>query len=780
MNFMSILIGAIGGAAAAAAAPAILGTPVQLWNAVASTSHTYSYTPVAGANGLIVIAYGNNGQTFTSCTWGAQTLTALPLQSNGNTRCQIFYLYNPTAGAGTITVVSSTNSMGILPISISGWSGTTPIQSGANGADGTNIPALSLTGVLPNSLIIHGVATSHPLTVTNLTWDASETELIDADPGPGVVRMGAAWKQSVTGGTVTVDAEKSTTTGTTTTGRWCDVAAAFPPASAPNNIYYVDASATGNNSANGLSPSTPWKTITKVNGSTFQPGDQILFAGGQTFTGTLSFTSSSWPSATPSNPVTIGSYGTGRATISSGAANGFINWNTSAFHLRDLNFLGNGTGDVTGVYNNYEAAGAGKLQYLRFTNLDITGYGKHGLEVHGGYGGPSFDSTTGFNDVVIDGVVAHGNCNIHLGGGGEPTAGIRVHGFNGFNGPGTSPTHTNVTIRNCIAHSNLGVAGAAYWTGSGIVLAGTRTALIEYCVAYNNGQNSATPDGPVGIFTHDSDLVTIQYCESYDNKSNSTPQTDGGGFDLDIGMTNSVIQYCYSHGNAGPGFMMYNQTGAITPTWANNTIRYCISQNDAVGRSAWGSGGITISKSNATMTNPRVYNNTIYTNSAVATTCYIGMDGTGTITGGLVANNIFYSSAGAWLVNTEIYNPTGVAFKGNDYYAAGTFRIKWNNVTYSGVAATQFANWKSAQGQETAPGSGLIVDPLLTTPGGGGTLNGYVVGQPAAYKLQSSSPMRGAGLNMLTQLSINPGTKDFFGTTIPVATTFDIGAHEFV
>ena len=64
------------------------------------------------------------------------------------------------------------------------------------------------------------------------------------------------------------------------------------------------------------------------------------------------------------------------------------------------------------------------------------------------------------------------------------------------------------------------------------------------------------------------------------------------------------------------------------------------------------------------------------------------------------------------------------------------------------------------------------------TPGNGGTINGYVVGLPAAYKLLSGSPMIGAGLNMLTQFSINPGTKDFYGTTIPVGGTFEIGAYE--
>ena len=65
------------------------------------------------------------------------------------------------------------------------------------------------------------------------------------------------------------------------------------------------------------------------------------------------------------------------------------------------------------------------------------------------------------------------------------------------------------------------------------------------------------------------------------------PHVDGDGFDLDGGVTNSVIQYCYSHDNDGPGLMLYGYTDAGVATWNNNTIRYCVSQNDAVGRTLW-------------------------------------------------------------------------------------------------------------------------------------------------------------------------------------------------
>ncbi len=47
---------------------------------------------------------------------------------------------------------------------------------------------------------------------------------------------------------------------------------------------YVDATG-GSDANNGLSPSSAWKTIDRVNAPTFAPGDSILFKRGETFKG---------------------------------------------------------------------------------------------------------------------------------------------------------------------------------------------------------------------------------------------------------------------------------------------------------------------------------------------------------------------------------------------------------------------------------------------------------------------------------------------------------------
>ena len=78
--------------------------------------------------------------------------------------------------------------------------------------------------------------------------------------------------------------------------------------------------------------------------------------------------------------------------------------------------------------------------------------------------------------------------------------------------------------------------------------------------------------------------------------------------------------------------------------------------------------------------------------------------------------------------------------------------------------------WQASTSQEEISGSnvGLTGDPQLEAPGGGGTTNGYnPLDLEATYKLMSSSPMINAGLNLSSQFSIDPGSQDFYGTTIP-------------
>ena len=90
--------------------------------------------------------------------------------------------------------------------------------------------------------------------------------------------------------------------------------AALLAASAPAATYYVDASG-GSDSAAGTSTGAAWKTISKVNGRSYQPGDSILFKRGGVWREQLTLSSAGNASA----PITWGAYGAGPAPSIRGA-----------------------------------------------------------------------------------------------------------------------------------------------------------------------------------------------------------------------------------------------------------------------------------------------------------------------------------------------------------------------------------------------------------------------------------------------------------------------------
>src|SRR5207244_3991528 len=112
------------------------------------------------------------------------------------------------------------------------------------------------------------------------------------------------------------------------------------------------------------------------------------------------------------------------------------------------------------------------------------------------------------------------------------------------------PISRNLYIGNCRARNNPGdPKNRDSHSGSGIVVGGVDGVLIEYCEASNNGWDMPRQgNGPVGIWGWNCNRLTIQHCISHHNRS---PGLDGGGFDLDGGVTNSFLQYNLSYENAG-------------------------------------------------------------------------------------------------------------------------------------------------------------------------------------------------------------------------------------
>src|SRR5947209_7688114 len=77
--------------------------------------------------------------------------------------------------------------------------------------------------------------------------------------------------------------------------------------------YYVSPS--GSDSNAGTSSSAPWRTVGHVNNAWLQPGDSVLFAGGQTFGDATLMPAQSGSSGAP---ITFGSFGSGQANLPQG------------------------------------------------------------------------------------------------------------------------------------------------------------------------------------------------------------------------------------------------------------------------------------------------------------------------------------------------------------------------------------------------------------------------------------------------------------------------------
>ncbi|MBI1925595.1 right-handed parallel beta-helix repeat-containing protein [Candidatus Poribacteria bacterium] len=267
-----------------------------------------------------------------------------------------------------------------------------------------------------------------------------------------------------------------------------------------NTTYYVN-NQTGNDSHQGTSPSRPWKSVDRVNRATFRPGDRILFAGGQTFPGTIRLDKES--SSTNAQKIVVGSYGTGRAVIDGENDSALVADGCEHLIIANLNCLGSGRKGG----NTADGIKLLRTKDVTIDQVEVSGFRGSGV------------MTFGDSNIRITQVYAHEN----------GFAGIAVNSA-------WEATTENLYIADCIAENNPGDPSVTdNHSGNGIVVSGVTGGVIEYCEAMNNGWDMPREgNGPVGIWGWNSDRLIIQYCISHDNKS---PGLDGGGFDFDGGLT---------------------------------------------------------------------------------------------------------------------------------------------------------------------------------------------------------------------------------------------------
>ncbi|HLY70395.1 MAG TPA: right-handed parallel beta-helix repeat-containing protein, partial [Puia sp.] len=396
------------------------------------------------------------------------------------------------------------------------------------------------------------------------------------------------------------------------------------------------------------------------------------------------------------------SYGVGKARINAGDLGALLLFKTKYIKIANLIFTGLGRKQG----NTKDGIRIDKSENIIINNIDVSGFQKSGLFI--------YCSTK----IRATHVYAHEN----------GAAGIAVDGVYSV-----KESNYNIYIGYCTAEDNPGdPTNLNNHSGNGIVAGNCKKVMIEYCTATNNGWDMPRiGNGPVGIWAYEADSVIIQHCLSYRNKT-SVGGADGGGFDLDGGVTNSIVQYCLSYENQGAGFSIFQYLYA-TP-WYNNIYRFNISEND---------GSISDSKAGAYIWNSSRDSNQFYN-------CFF-------------YNNTIYNSTGFALTYSELSERRHFFFLNNVFVGEdGLINGK------SGVDIFEGNDWCSLKNNLSGRIAGLHIDPAFKNAGNTKITSANQIGHFIKYNLPANSLLNKKGVNLYKRYKINNGGIDFSSKAVPL------------
>ncbi len=358
--------------------------------------------------------------------------------------------------------------------------------------------------------------------------------------------------------------------------------------------YHVD-DQRGNDAREGISPERAWRSLERVNATTFAPGDRILLRAGGRWEGVALHPLGS---GSPDKPIVLGQYGEGPRPALHGR--GRVPWvlglqNQECWELRDLEITNLTKGPPQrhrGVEIRVQDTGRARRVHLKNLFIHdvnaVSDYRNDGDTVAKSFGGIVFiiEGTarpTAWDDLLVEG------CEIRdVGPMGLVMLSTWMTGHR-ENDPKTWFPSQRVVIRGNtferIARNGLLVRGCA-------------APLIE--------KNFFRDCGLLGsgnaMFVFHCDDALIQFNESCFTRYNPG-DSDAAGFDSDYNCRRSVFQFNYSHDNEYGSFLLCSLGSPRSRGFNDGTIvRYNISQND----------GGNLVRISGTVTNALVHNNTFY------------------------------------------------------------------------------------------------------------------------------------------------------------------------
>src|ERR1035437_221983 len=297
--------------------------------------------------------------------------------------------------------------------------------------------------------------------------------------------------------------------------------------------YYISSS--GNDANNGLTPATAWQTIAKVNASSFNPGDQILFNKGDTWRETLTIPSS----GSVDNYITFGAYGTGsKPKIDAETTRDYCIVSPSSKSYITIDGLELDNAKVAGIYHSYWTTDWGNepnwiIKNCTFSYCGVILHGANTVVQNNTFIGPGYTTGENSNAVTISGTFSS-NCIV---------TDNTIYGFEGrgvcFDKGSVSPTVTNNIIHDCYS---FGIS----FDGYGKKITGKVTATGN--TVYNQTWASGT-----GIFlencseTSDISKNLLYYCVraiSFKNYAASGDYTDQRGINIGAVASYNIIHDC--------------------------------------------------------------------------------------------------------------------------------------------------------------------------------------------------------------------------------------------
>lgn len=328
------------------------------------------------------------------------------------------------------------------------------------------------------------------------------------------------------------------------------------------SVYYLDA-IKGNDSFNGTSVKTPWKSLSKLKGFLLKAGDRVLLKRGCTFNGIMEISAQ----GTESRPVIIGSYGRTSMKPCVKGVDGSLYavriYNSTNVTLRDIEIVNTGRERLarrTGL--KVECFNYGVSRNITLDNLTIRDVNGSLVKEKGGGSGiwivnGGKEKVSTYENMIIQ------NCHI-----------VRCS-RNAMIWDGYIDRHNWHPSRNLIVRRNL----IEQVPGDGIVPIGFDKVLIEYNIMRDCPDILPETEAAAGFWPWSCDNTIIQFNEVSGHKA----PWDAQGYDADYNCRNTIIRYNYSHDNYGGLVLVCNSgEGGYNIGNLNTTVAYNISIGDGI------------------------------------------------------------------------------------------------------------------------------------------------------------------------------------------------------